>query len=179
MADAEGMVARRGRGFRQAGALLREPVARAGERRGFAQLRLLTHWPEIVGEETARVTRPLRISWGREGFGATLLLLVAPAAGPMVQMQLPLIREKVNACYGYNAIARISLTQTAPQGFAEGRSPFAPAPRAPAAPPAAPDPDIAARAAEATACIRDPALRAALEALGRNVLSRAADRKGL
>ena len=47
----------------------------------------------------------------------------------MVQMQLPKLRERVNACYGYNAISRILLTQTAPTGFAEGQAEFAPAPK--------------------------------------------------
>ena len=35
----------------------------------------------------------------------------------MVQMQLPQIKERVNATYGYAAISRLHLTQTAPTGF--------------------------------------------------------------
>jgi hypothetical protein len=118
------------------------------------------------------------VGYAREGFGATLTLLVAPAAAPVVQMQLPAIREKVNACYGYAAIARIALTQTAPDGFAEGASPFLRAPPAP--PPRSPDPDpaAAARIAAATEGIADPRLRSALEALGRSILTRTTERKG-
>ena len=105
--------------------------------------RLLTHWAEIAGEDLARITRPVKIGYARDGFGATLTLLTTSAQAPMVQMQLPQLRERVNACYGYNAISRIALTQTAPTGFAEGQAEFAPAPKAaPAA-----DPAIAATAA--------------------------------
>lgn len=162
--------ARPSRGFRAAGALLADRIRAAGEKRGFALVRLLTRWPEIVGEDIARLSRPLRIGYAREGFGATLTLLVAPASAPVVQMQLPAIREKVNACYGYAAIARIVLTQTAPRGFADGQSPFAPA-APPPAPPAA-DPDALSRVAAATAGIADPRLRSALEGLGRSILTR-------
>ena len=62
--------------------------------------------------------------------GATLTLLVKPTDAPMVQMQLPRIKDRVNACYGYNAISRITLTQTAAMGFAEGQAQFTAAPRA-------------------------------------------------
>ena len=104
----------------------------------------------------------------REGMGATLTLLVASAHAPMVQMQLPRIIEKVNAIYGYRAISRISLTQTAATGFAEGQAEFIPAPKA--APP--PSPDIVAKARDTAAPIADPGLKAALEALAQNILTR-------
>ena len=45
--------------------------------------------------------------------GATLILLAKPAHAPMVQMELPRLKDRINAVYGYNAIARITLTQTA------------------------------------------------------------------
>ncbi|MFT4150992.1 MAG: DUF721 domain-containing protein [Paracoccaceae bacterium] len=160
---------RRMRGFEAAFGLMRDPVRAAGEARGFAVARLLTHWPDVVGEELARVTRPVKVSYGREGFGATLVLLVASAHAPIVQMQERRIRDRVNAVYGYNAIARIHMTQTAPVGFAEGQAEFTPAPKAA---PRAPDPQIVAQAAETAAPIRDDALRAALERLAQNILTR-------
>lgn len=163
---------RRMRGFEAAGALVRRRVQAAGESRGFALSRLLTHWTEVVGEEIAAAARPVRIGYGRDGFGATLTLLVAGSAAPLVQMQLPRIRERVNACYGYNAIARIQLTQTAASGFAESQAPFAGRPE--------PVPDPAAtRAAQALSReIGDETLRTALEALGEKVLSRRRQKKG-
>jgi hypothetical protein len=159
---------RRMRGFESASGLLREKIRLAGEARGFAVARLLTHWAEVVGDEVAAIARPVKIGYGRGGFGATLTLLTTGAAAPILQMQLPKIRERVNACYGYNAISRVAITQTAPTGFAEGQAAFAPAPPAPREP----APEIRARAAETAEGISDPSLRAALEALGQNVLSR-------
>ena len=76
------------RGFEPAGGLVRDPIRAAGERRGFAVARLLTHWPEIAGDEVAALARPVRMNYGREGMGATLSLLVTSAHAPMVQMML-------------------------------------------------------------------------------------------
>jgi hypothetical protein len=159
---------RRQRGFEPASGLLKDALRVAGEKRGFAVSRLLTHWAEIVGEDLARSTRPVKVGYGREGMGATLTLLAASTAAPIVQMELPRIRERVNACYGYAAIARIHITQTAAQGFAEGQAQFAPAPKAPPAP----DPAVLAQAADVATGVRDGALRSALEALGQNILTR-------
>lgn len=167
---------RRSRGFEGAGKLVSGQIRKAGEARGFAVSRLLTHWAEIAGREIAAQCRPVRISYGKGGMGATLTLLTTGAAGPTLQMQLPALREKVNACYGYNAIARITLTQTAPMGFAEGQAQFGPAPRAKR--PAAPSPEIRQRAQGVTEGIADASLRTALERLAGNVLSKAQNSKG-
>jgi hypothetical protein len=159
------------RGFEPAAGLLREPIRAAGETRGFAVSRLLTHWAEVVGEEIAAQARPVKVGYGRGGFGATLTLLVAGPAAPMLQMQEPRIRERVNACYGYNAISKILFTQTAPMGFAEGQAEFTAAPK-PA--PSPPDPALLRQAEASAAEVADPGLRTALERLALNVLSRAA-----
>lgn len=161
---------RRMRGFESAFGLMRDPVRAAGETRGFAIARLLTHWPEVVGDELAAMTRPVKVTYGREGLGATLVLLVAAAHAPMVQMQERRIRDRVNAVYGYAAIARIHMTQTAPTGFAEGQADFTHAPKARTEP--TPDPAILAQAHETAAPIRDDALRLALEKLAQNILTR-------
>lgn len=166
---------RRGRGFEAAAGLLKDRIRAAGESRGFAVSRLLTHWAEVVGEDIAAIARPVKIGYGREGMGATLTLLTTGSAAPLLQMQLPRIRERVNACYGYNAVSRVSVTQTAPSGFAEGQVAFAPAPRPAALPP---DPARQREAARLSGDVQDPALRAALEALGEKVLSRPGQTKG-
>lgn len=165
---------RRLRGFEAAGGLLRAQVRTAGESRGFALSRLLTHWAEIVGEDLARAAQPVKIGYGKGGLGATLTLLVPGASAPLVQMQLPTLRERVNACYGYNAISRINLTQTATQGFAEGQTPFQPPPKAETMP----DPETVEAAQALSRDVKDENLRALLEALGEKVLSRPRSRKG-
>ncbi len=167
-------LSRRMRGFEPAFGLMKDPVRVAGESRGFAVTRLLTHWAEVVGEDLARTTRPVKVGYGREGFGATLTVLTTGSMAPMIEMQKEQIRARVNAVYGYNAISRITLTQTAPIGFAEGQAEFTPAPVAEKVV----DPAIRAAAAETAAPIQDPRLRAALEALAENILNRRKTKEG-
>ncbi len=158
------------RGFEPAFGLMKESLRVAGEARGFAVARLLTHWAEVAGEEMARKTRPVKIGYGKGGMGATLTLLVKASEAPMVQMALPVLKERVNAVYGYNAISHIHLTQTAATGFAEGQAEFAPAPKA-ATPP---DPAVVQRARATADGVADPGLRTALEQLAQNILTRRA-----
>ena len=166
------MPAKRGTtyGFKRSAALLAPQIRKATETRGFAVSRVLTHWAEIVGEDIAAICRPVEVSYGRQGFGATLSVLTTGAQAPMLEMQKDQLRERVNAAYGYNAIARIRLTQTAPTGFAEGQASFAH--RAPARPERPPDPATTRAAAGLAAPVRDDDLRTALEELGQNILSR-------
>ena len=88
---------RRGRGFEPAAGLLKDRIRAVGESRGFAVSRLLTHWAEVVGDEIAAMALPVKVGYGREGLGATLTLLTTGASAPLLQMQLPKIRDKVNA----------------------------------------------------------------------------------
>lgn len=157
--------ARRKRGFEQAGALASTRIRAASETRGFAVSRLLTRWAEVVGPDIARVARPVEVNYGR-GFGATLTLLTTGAEAPMLEMQKETIRERVNVCYGYAAIQKVRITQTAATGFAEGRAVFEPAPKKDMTPP-----PIARDAAQMAGSVEDGDLRAALERLGTNVLS--------
>ena len=155
---------RRERGFERASSLVAGRVRAAGEHRGFAVSRLLTHWTEVAGPDIARVSRPVEVTYGR-GLGATLTLLTTGPEAPMLEMQKDKIRERVNACYGYGAIEKIRITQTAATGFG-----------APDAIPGRKDRDIraarqiSATAKEAAGGIQDEGLRKALERLGTNVL---------
>jgi len=166
----------RGRqGFRAAASLLAPQIRKVGESRGFAMAKLLTHWAEVVGSDLAAQTRPVKVGYGREGMGATLTVLVMGAAAPMIEMQKEKLRAAVNAVYGYNAIARVLLTQTAATGFAEGQAEFTPAP---ARTPHQIDPQITAQAAQETAQIADPGLRRALATLAQNVHLKNQSKKG-
>ena len=140
----------------------------ATESRGFAQSRVLTHWAEIVGEAVAKLAHPVDVSYARGGMGATLTVLTSGAQAPMLEMQKEQLREKVNACYGYNAIARIRITQTARTGFSEGQLAFDHAPKAPRGP----KPETKAAAQDLAAPVENENLRAALAALGANVMTK-------
>lgn len=152
---------RRSRGFRPAAALITEQMATAAAKRGYALARLQALWAEIAGPEIAAVARPVRLATARGPAGGLMTLAVHGANAPQVQMLLPLIRERVNAALGPNTVGRIQLTQS---GLPEVVPPPLPAPP--------PEPDMS-RLAEGLSSIGDPELRAALETLARNVVSRA------
>jgi len=102
-------------------------------------------------------------------------VLVTGSNAPMVQMQLPQIRDKVNACYGYSAISKVAITQTAPVGFHEGRAMFEAAP-APQKPPVSEE--VKQTSAALAGDVENEGLRSALETLAQNVLSRSSASKG-
>ncbi|MGI9394286.1 MAG: DUF721 domain-containing protein [Boseongicola sp.] len=156
---------RRRRGFERAASLMAGRIREAGESRGFAVSRLLTHWDDIVGSDLSGQARPVEVSYGR-GFGATLTLLTNGATAPMVEMQKEQIRERVNACYGYAAISRIRLTQTSAVGFSEPAEAFETQTKF-----TEPDANAVRASDQATNNVSDEGLRAALARLGANVLS--------
>ena len=154
------------RGFTHTAALVETRVQKTGSARGFAQMRLLTHWEEIVGVEIASIARPIKVSYARQGIGAKLTLLARAARAPELQMQIPRIKERVNASYGYSAISDIRITQAgSAEGFSEPPTTF----NHDQPPPALPDEKIAQLQAD-LAGIRDPHLKAPLESLGKNIL---------
>ncbi|MEM8979512.1 MAG: DciA family protein [Pseudomonadota bacterium] len=156
------------RGFKTASALVQSRVRGASETRGFSQSRVLTHWEEIVGTDLAAMAVPLKVAHGRQ-FGATLTLLTNGAFAPLLQAQLPKIEERVNAVYGYRAISKIKITQTAPTGFSEGQVAFRAQPKA----------DVPVTESERAAVtqtssqIESSELRQALQRLGENVMRKA------
>jgi hypothetical protein len=106
------------------GRILSTQIRKASEQRGFVETRLLTHWAEFVGESVAKIAQPVKVTYAREGIGATLIVLSTGANAPVLQMQLPAIKDRVNACYGYSAISKIKITQTSPTGFNEPQKTF-------------------------------------------------------
>ena len=155
-------------GFRRTSALVEQRLRTVGDSRGFAVTRLLTHWNDIVGSSVAEICTPVKISFAQKGFGATLVILTTGAQAQMLEMQLPQIREKVNACYGYNAISRIRITQTAPVGFLDGKAQFVKT--------VTPDvvkasPETLEKAIAISSKINNEALRSALTAFGENIIN--------
>lgn len=157
---------RRSRGFLQTGGLVSGRIRKASEKRGFAEVRLLTNWVEIVGQDVASFVMPVKVSYAREGIGATLTVSAEGARAPELQMMLPELRDKVNACYGYSAISRIRITQSGAQGFAEEPAVFSHK--------KAPEKRLSksdeTELKTSLSTVQDSRLRAALESLGKNVL---------
>jgi len=123
------------------------------KRFGFVQGAVVSRWAEIVGERYAKVSTPesIRFPAGKKA-GGTLTLSVEGAHAPLMQHLAPLITERVNRFFGYEAIANIA--------FRQGRAPQA-APR-PQRPVAAPVPK---ELGEGLRQVADPELRAVLESL--------------
>ena len=150
----------RARGFARASSLVEGQVRAAGEGRGFAVARLLTRWEEIVGPDLAALVRPVKVGHGR-GLGAELTVHAAGPRAALAQMAADRIRDRVNACYGYRAVSKVRGTQVAPAeapAFAEAQAPYLP-----------PDRLALARGEGMAAGASDPALRAALAALGSHI----------
>lgn len=157
-------------GFKRTATLVEKRVRAASASRGFSEARLLTHWHDIVGPDMADLARPVDVTFARGSMGATLTVLTTGARAQLLEMQKETLRARVNSMYGYNAISRIRITQTAPTGFADGQVAFdrgsAPKPTAP------PSAAHQARAAQTRDGVADAALGDALERLALNVYSK-------
>jgi hypothetical protein len=95
----------------------------AFEKLGFATAELVTEWPSIVGADVAAYTRPGKLRWPRvagaaaeEGAGrpsATLVVLTDPARALDVQYKARQIVDRINAYFGYRAVADLRIEQSA------------------------------------------------------------------
>ena len=147
----------RGGRARSAGELVGEVGGVAFRRFGFVQSAVVSRWAEIVGERYAKVSTPesIRFPTGKKAGGA-LTLLVEGAHAPLMQHLAPMIMERVNRFFGYEAVARII--------FRQGRAPQRPRPaaRREAQP-------VPAELGENLRQIADPELRACLESLAARI----------
>lgn len=80
-------------------------------KRGFANSALLADWPALVGSAVAHCTLPLRIQFpqGERAKGTLYVKVASSAFAPHLQHLEPLIVEKINGYFGWNAVARLKL----------------------------------------------------------------------
>ena len=84
----------------------------AFRRRGFAEARVLTRWPAIVGADLAACSCPERLSFPPgQGTGGTLHLRVVGGFAIELQHLEPLVVERINTYFGFPAVARLALMQ--------------------------------------------------------------------
>ncbi|GLR47339.1 DUF721 domain-containing protein [Sphingomonas astaxanthinifaciens] len=104
---------RQGR-LRAAGELALDIGGMAFKRFGFVQGAVVARWTEIVGERYAKVSTPesIRFPAGKKS-GGTLTLCVEGAHAPLIQHLAPMIMERVNRFFGYEAVAKIVFRQGA------------------------------------------------------------------
>ena len=81
-------------------------------KRGFAEGQLVAQWAEIVGADLAQRMMPEKLAFplGARRDGA-LRLRVAPGFALEAQHREPQILERLNAFFGYRALARLVLVQ--------------------------------------------------------------------
>ena len=99
---------------RAAGELALDIGGMAFKRFGFVQGAVVARWTEIVGERYAKVSTPesIRFPAGKKS-GGTLTLCVEGAHAPLIQHLAPMIMERVNRFFGYEAVAKIVFRQGA------------------------------------------------------------------
>ena len=151
----------------------------AFERYGFSAAALITDWATIIGSDVARYTAPERLKWPRRVEwsgdevaeadrgrpGATLFLAVAAGRALDVQYKTAQLVDRINAYFGYRAVADIKIVQVASiQSEAAVKAVAGPAPMRTAA--AKPRVELAA--------IAEPGLRAALERMAEGLGARKA-----
>src|SRR5215208_3211768 len=90
---------------RSAGELVGDIGGAACKKFGFVQSSIVSRWHEIVGERYGKVSLPesIRFPAGKKS-GGTLALLVEGAHAPM-------IIERVNRFFGYEAVTKVTFRQ--------------------------------------------------------------------
>ena len=165
--------AKRAYGAKAVGSLVPGLTRKAFERFGFSTAALLTDWAGIVGKDLSRYTSPDRLKWPRVSEGAdeaagperraaTLVLRVDLGRGIDVQYRARQIIERINAHFGYRAVAELRIIQAPVEGAL---------PPQPAARPARPAFDRS-ETAPMVAAVADEGLRAALEKMQAGLTSR-------
>lgn len=84
-----------------------KPVMR---KRGFYDVDIISDWENIVGPEWAKQTSPHKLNFNahtrRSG---TLYILVAPGASVLIQHIEPMIIDRVNTYFGFDAVSRLKI----------------------------------------------------------------------
>ena len=98
--------------MRAAGELALGIGGMAFKRFGFVQGAVVSRWTEIVGERYAKVSTPesIRFPAGKKS-GGTLTLAVDGAHAPLLQHLAPMIMERVNLFFGYEAVVKVVFRQ--------------------------------------------------------------------
>lgn len=161
---------------RSVGTLVPKITKKVFEKFGFSAATLLTDWAIIIGADLAKYTAPERLKWprGYEGAdagnepetgrpGATLMLRVEPARALDIQYKSRLLIDRINAYFGYRAVADIRIIQ-------------APLLQQPAAAPR-PTPKLLAPGESVVTNVVDEELRSVLAELEANIQAEKAARK--
>ncbi|MBN2675855.1 MAG: DUF721 domain-containing protein [Alphaproteobacteria bacterium] len=100
---------REGRGPQDFSKNLGKIVQKLGGKYGFSEVDLIHNWPVIVGEKFADMALPMRLKFSqKERMGGTLFIrLKSSSLATLMSHQTPIMIEKVNTFFGYQAVAKI------------------------------------------------------------------------
>lgn len=86
-----------------------KPVFKA---RGLMEGKIITHWPQIVGEKFSSLAIPEKITFPKKDkrTEGTLHLNVTSAGALLLQFSQDLILEQVNIFFGYKALTKLRMT---------------------------------------------------------------------
>ncbi len=92
--------------------LLPKLVKTTFEKKGFIQAAILLEWPQIVGSEMSEKCIPEKLVFprGKKGEGV-LHLNVQVSSGLLIEYGAPLIIDKINSYFGYQAVTRLKIKQ--------------------------------------------------------------------
>jgi len=135
--------------------------------RGLADGAIVHNWTSIIGDMLAAACQPEKIAYtkGQRGCGTLHLRVANSGLATEIQHLEPLVLERVNAYFGYKAVARLKLIHgPLPEPKPETKPVLRP---------------LNAQQTQALATelcnVSDPELKAALEGLGQSVLGRRAN----
>lgn len=89
-------------------------------KQGFASGEIVLRWPEIAGPDLARRSQPVKLVWPRQTGPkdeapvrqpATLLIQVESAFALELQMQTPVLIERINRYFGWQCVGNLKLKQ--------------------------------------------------------------------
>jgi hypothetical protein len=92
--------------------LLPRLVKSAFQKKGFVQTAMILEWSLIVGPEMSQKCIPEKLVFpqGKKTEG-TLYLNVQVSSGLLIEYGAPLIIDKINSYFGYQAVTRLKLKQ--------------------------------------------------------------------
>ncbi|MBY0533015.1 MAG: DciA family protein [Xanthobacteraceae bacterium] len=94
--------------------LVGKTVGDAFARQGFAAVEIVTHWQEIVGDDLAKRSEPIKLAWPRrddpDSVGV-LQIRVEGAYALEIQHLQPVIVERVNRYFGWRCVGRLAIRQ--------------------------------------------------------------------
>ncbi len=91
--------------------------------RGFAEAGLITEWAAIVGNDVARMSRPVQLAFPRgERKGGVITVECGGAAALELQHLKPQILDRINSHFGYAAIAELRFKQGSTLAKAKSRN---------------------------------------------------------